>query len=82
MPTIDIPDIWIATPKSINALPLALRKYIRALQRDDSPEDLRLSIYWLEEANDEYRREIDRLRRLLRKAGLEPGPSKKIAGRN
>ena len=82
MPTIDIPDIWIATPKSINALPLALRKYIRALQRDDSPEDLRLSIYRLEEANDEYRREIDRLRRLLRKAGLEPGPSKKIAGRN
>jgi hypothetical protein len=69
MPTIDIPDIWVPSPENIKALPLALRRYIEELQKERNPDGVLTQIHWTTET---YRREIDRLSLLLRKAGIDP----------
>jgi hypothetical protein len=79
MPTIDIPDIWVPSPENIRALPLALRRFIEALQKEEDPEYLRAENYWLMETNIAYKGEIERLTALLRKAGIDPSEKKRTS---
>jgi hypothetical protein len=73
MPILEIPDIWVPSHENVEALPLALRRYIKAL-RDADRENLAVSIYWMQETLDAYKREIARLSALLRDAGIDPTP--------
>jgi hypothetical protein len=74
MPTVDIPDIWVPSAENIKALPLALRRYIEELQKEHDPDMTRTQNYWILETNIYYKREIERLGALLRKAGIDPTP--------
>jgi hypothetical protein len=74
MPTIDIPDIWSPTQENIRALPLALRKYILWLQKTAAnPDGVYAENHWMLETNAAYQQEIERLKALLREAGIDPG---------
>ncbi|HEX3337549.1 MAG TPA: hypothetical protein VHT68_00055 [Pseudolabrys sp.] len=73
MPLVEIPHIWMPSQENINKLPLALRKYIKALQNADP--GLATSMYWMEDTLDAYKKEIDRLSALLREVGIDPTPT-------